>query len=833
MNIRSLPVRFHPIEGEAIDSFVECFAARLGIQFGEFTAAIGLKATLNNWLDRWIVRIDDPQLEAMSRATGIPNDRLQAMTLSSRDGRGVQLNSSGAGLDPRYPWGLARASRFCPLCLDASDGRWQLKWRLNWSFACIAHACLLVDTCPTCGARQRLCIHPANRVPEPGMCAHRAMESTHTARRCGSDLRVAPTTVLEPTHPAIVAQKIVYEVLDEELPHFGIYAGTTETVVGVLADIRAIARCALIEQAPHVLASLVPSDVVGQFGMDRGSYRLAGEAKSAWLQSESAVYRAGHSVAPRAAATVALGVSVACKVLAAHEVQTCADMLTPLVMGSSRTIEKRRLARIVRSTQVTQTLDAICRAARAPALAPIENLRQRSYTTPRAPNAAFPCGCEDFDRRVPTMMWEQFALRIPTAEHRMGTLRQVLSIAVVVVGTMLTISEVKLRLRSAVGLTTINQTLKSLQNSEWKSIAVALERLSDQVFGQAVVIDYRRRREIDYSTFLPRHVWDDLCLAHGLPDIRRHWRLARIDCVERLSGAPAKERRGQRPGLLVLARLQTIEFATELEQVCRKFLNERGVVGEPTVWCPDLDVLSGLELPNSDPADIDIRLLHHIIRDEGLSVTDAAGVLGTSVEAVRHRLLTDPVGVIATDDRTARTRFPHVDDGLTSLVADDLRTSSERDWLHEEYVRQRRTPEMIASRSDMSRYQVYSRLVKLDVPMRRRGIHGHRWLLEAMNVGSDAPATLRNVVLKPGGWRRLQRFADCADYCTIEEAASALGYQPRSMTRFIRRLETELDFRLLMRLPQSTEIVLTDDGRRLVDAIHDFRTSIGDRGDAR
>lgn len=833
MNIRSLPVRFHPIEGEAIDSFVECFAARLGVQFGEFTAAIGLKTTLNNWLDRWIVRIDDPQLEAMSRATAISNVRLQAMTLSSYDGRGVQLNSVGQGLDPRYPWGLTRASRFCPLCLDASEGRWQLKWRLNWSFACVAHSCLLVDTCPTCGAHQRLCIHPASRVPEPGMCAHQAVDSTHSTRRCGSDLRVAPTRVLGRAHPAIRAQKIVYKVLDEALPHFGIYAGTTETVTGVLADIRAIARCALTEQAPHALANLVPSDVVAELGMDRGGYQPATQAKSAPLQSEHSVYRARHPVAPRRAATVALGVSVACEVLAAHDVQTCAEMLTPLVMGSSGTVEKRRLTRIVRSTQVTETLDAICRAARAPTLAPIDNLRQRSYTVPRVPNASFPCGCEDFDRRVPTMMWEQFALRIPTAEHRMGTLRQVLSIAVVVVGTTLTVSEVKLRLQSAVGLTTINHTLKSLQNSDWKSIAVALERLSDQVFGQAVVIDYRRRREIDYSTFLPRRVWDELCLTHGLPDIRRHWRLARIDCVERLSGAPAKEGRGQRPGLLVLARQQTIGFATELEQVCRKFLNDCGVVGEPTAWCPDLGVLSGLALPNSDPEDIDIRLLHNMLRDEGLSVTDAAGVLGTSAEAVRHRLLTDPVGVIATDDRGAPTRSLHVDDGLTARGVEDLQNSSERDWLHEEYVRQRRTPEMIASRSDMSRYQVYSRLVKLDVPMRRRGIHGHRWLLEAMNVASDAPATLRNILLKPGGWRRLQRFADCADYCTIEEAASALGYQPRSMTRFIHRLETELDFRLLMRLPRSTEIVLTEDGRRLVDAIHDLRTSIGDREDAR
>jgi hypothetical protein len=43
----------------------------------------------------------------------------------------------------------------CPECIRESDGRWQLSWRLGWSFACVQHNRLLADACPTCGKYQR------------------------------------------------------------------------------------------------------------------------------------------------------------------------------------------------------------------------------------------------------------------------------------------------------------------------------------------------------------------------------------------------------------------------------------------------------------------------------------------------------------------------------------------------------------------------------------------------------------------------------------------------------------------------------------------------------
>jgi hypothetical protein len=43
------------------------------------------------------------------------------------------------------------------------QGRWQLHWRLGWSFVCTRHCCLLAHVCPSCARRPR-------RTP-PRLCA--------------------------------------------------------------------------------------------------------------------------------------------------------------------------------------------------------------------------------------------------------------------------------------------------------------------------------------------------------------------------------------------------------------------------------------------------------------------------------------------------------------------------------------------------------------------------------------------------------------------------------------------------------------------------------------
>lgn len=42
-------------------------------------------------------------------------------------------------------------SRACPACLRENGGRWLLRWRLIWSFACVRHHVFLLSTCRGCG----------------------------------------------------------------------------------------------------------------------------------------------------------------------------------------------------------------------------------------------------------------------------------------------------------------------------------------------------------------------------------------------------------------------------------------------------------------------------------------------------------------------------------------------------------------------------------------------------------------------------------------------------------------------------------------------------------
>lgn len=104
-------------------------------------------------------------------ATGLSAARQQAMTLAHYAG----------GVLPAFPspphWRtvalwvarlrltLPARSRACPACLRESGGRWLLRWRLVWSFACVRHRVYLLGACRGCGSGlHRLGPGPADAV---------------------------------------------------------------------------------------------------------------------------------------------------------------------------------------------------------------------------------------------------------------------------------------------------------------------------------------------------------------------------------------------------------------------------------------------------------------------------------------------------------------------------------------------------------------------------------------------------------------------------------------------------------------------------------------------
>jgi hypothetical protein len=137
-----LPLRVAPAPGEAIDSWLEVTARYMALPLRAVARALDLPiATRPTWIG-WLSR---DQLNVIQAATGVSTSDVEALTLSVYDGIALQLDPNSHRLDGSF------RSELCPGRASARNayanprGRWQLAWRLGWSFACVAHNCVLAD----------------------------------------------------------------------------------------------------------------------------------------------------------------------------------------------------------------------------------------------------------------------------------------------------------------------------------------------------------------------------------------------------------------------------------------------------------------------------------------------------------------------------------------------------------------------------------------------------------------------------------------------------------------------------------------------------------------
>lgn len=104
------------------------------------------------------IALSPERLRTFAWITRTTENEISAMLLTRYDGACCDLS----GLDPASPgtssraalgtWAYFVGSHACPSCL-AEDRVWRLRWKLPWSFACVDHGTLLVDTCPACHRR--------------------------------------------------------------------------------------------------------------------------------------------------------------------------------------------------------------------------------------------------------------------------------------------------------------------------------------------------------------------------------------------------------------------------------------------------------------------------------------------------------------------------------------------------------------------------------------------------------------------------------------------------------------------------------------------------------
>ena len=344
---RTLPIRVAPVPGEALESWLGAVAQRLETPWGDLLAAIGPPNADHARLSQrdLTVFIHPREAEAIAQATGIWQATIEATTLGHYDGHLIRIDRSTGRA--RSPWKFRR-SRFCPHCLRASDGRWQLSWRLPWVFVCRLHSCLLVDVCPQCEQFQRVSPYwlASRYVPDLSRCSRNT--DSDRMRRCDGVLSLAETLSLVPEHPLWSAQARLSRLLSRPVIDSGVYGRTPTSSLDLLRDLRLLAARMLsmahTDQVREILdvhgkCSLTEHLEAGELGVDR------------WATPAT-------FVASAPALVTGLGIKLALDILGCGTIDDAASQLRPLITDAKAT-GRKLTPTILRWGGPTAVMDAV------------------------------------------------------------------------------------------------------------------------------------------------------------------------------------------------------------------------------------------------------------------------------------------------------------------------------------------------------------------------------------------------------------------------------------------------------------------------------------------
>jgi hypothetical protein len=207
-------------------------------------------------------------IDGIAHATGCRRDVVEALALP-RSGRGADA-LAGARTLPSSNWDWRASSRWCPQCLTDTGGRWLLAWRLNWTFACPIHRCLLQDGCPKCGAPQRY-RPPTYVIPELDRCAQPTFDLLGQRRPCGADL----TRVQPADHPLSLSmartQRLINALLAGRPSRLRVYGADQPTPHDMFTDVKTLARYLSTLLAGAAGNSRLRSDTAAAASPDRST----------------------------------------------------------------------------------------------------------------------------------------------------------------------------------------------------------------------------------------------------------------------------------------------------------------------------------------------------------------------------------------------------------------------------------------------------------------------------------------------------------------------------------------------------------------------------------
>jgi hypothetical protein len=284
------------------------------------------------------VRLPPERVQAFARAVGLEPARISAMLLSHYEGSAFELSTRvAASLSvQRDTWAYLNGSHFCPACLSEGGGVWLLAWKLPWSFACVEHRALLVDTCPRCGLRPAFgprgrlnAPAPLSTVPRPGCCSH-GLDSGKAGgakqrpplELCGEPLGRVMSQPLDCCKSVLETQLFINRALAGNPVSVG---GSPIATREYFHDLRSL--CVLILYATNGddLADLPPptADALSAYVIRRGSPHLRKFTRHGAA--------ATHMGVPRSASLMAAIVPAAARILAIPSRAELEQALAPLM----------------------------------------------------------------------------------------------------------------------------------------------------------------------------------------------------------------------------------------------------------------------------------------------------------------------------------------------------------------------------------------------------------------------------------------------------------------------------------------------------------------------
>ncbi|MFI6700223.1 TniQ family protein [Streptomyces sp. NPDC050509] len=136
--------------------------------------------------------LSEDDIARISAATGLPAEGITALLIRRYTDGIPALPTDGEWYEQARSFIMdyffnANHSRWCPQCIEDNGGRWPLRWKLAWSYACPDHKVFLNVVCPDCRESQDSRNWPPDmRLWCPGQS--RGGEGRRGGKRCGYPL---------------------------------------------------------------------------------------------------------------------------------------------------------------------------------------------------------------------------------------------------------------------------------------------------------------------------------------------------------------------------------------------------------------------------------------------------------------------------------------------------------------------------------------------------------------------------------------------------------------------------------------------------------------------